>query len=97
MSSYKIKIEERALLDIQQGFDYYEQKQAGLGLRFNKAVFKAFENLQINPFYQIRYSTFRCLPIKKFPFMVHYEVSEDIVTVFAVINTYLDPKKNWLR
>jgi hypothetical protein len=34
MPSYQIKIEERALLDIQQGFDYYEEQQPNLGVRF---------------------------------------------------------------
>jgi hypothetical protein len=41
MRSFKIRIEERALDDIQQGFDYYEQVQNGLGIRFNNAVFQA--------------------------------------------------------
>jgi hypothetical protein len=97
MDLYQIKIEERAILDIQQSFVYYEQQQSGLGVQFNRTVFNAFENLKINPFYQIRYGTFRCLPLKKFPFMIHYEVNEKIVTVYAVINTSLDPEKNWLK
>lgn len=65
MPHYKIKIEERALHDIQQGFEYYEDKQSGLGVRFNQSVFHSFEILKQNPFYQIRYNTFRCLPVKK--------------------------------
>jgi toxin ParE1/3/4 len=98
MPLYKIRIEERALVDIQQAFDYYEAKQAGLGVRFNQSVFHSFEILRQNPFYQVRYDTFRCLPVKKFPYMIHYEVEEaqEVIHVFAVINTHLDPDKNWL-
>lgn len=99
MNPYKIRIEVRALKDIQDGFDYYEEKQEGLGTRFNQAVFRSFEILRHNPFYQIRYETFRCLPVRKFPFMIHYEVDEakSTVDVFGVINTHLNPDENWLN
>ena len=98
MPLYKIRIEERAILDIQQGFDYYEDQQAGLGIRFNQSVFHSFDTLQKNPFYQVRYDTFRCLPIKKFSFMIHYEVDEanEVIIVYAVINTYRNPEQSWL-
>lgn len=31
--------------------------------------------------------------------MIHYEVDENLktVNVFALINTYLDPKENWIK
>ena len=98
MRSFKIRIEERALDDIQQGFDYYEQVQNGLGVRFNNAIFQAFDTLRRNPYYQVRYDKFRCLLVKRFPYMIHYEVNEtdQVIDVFAVINTNLDPKANWL-
>ncbi len=99
MNSFKIKIEQRALLDIELGFNYYEAQQTGLGVRFNQAVFHSFETLKQNPFYQIRYDNFRCLPIKKFPFMVHYEVEEDIriVNIYAIINSHRNPVDSWLN
>jgi plasmid stabilization system protein ParE len=98
MISFKIRIEERALNDIQQGFDYYEEIQVGLGVQFNNAVFHAFDVLVRNPYYQVRYDKFRCLLVKRFPYMIHYEVNEtnQVIDVFAVINTNLDPKANWL-
>lgn len=98
MPHYKIRVEERALLDIQQAFDYYEEQQEGLGIRFNQSVFHSFDVLSRNPFYQVRYDSFRCLPVKKFPYMIHFEVDEvnAAVIVYAIINTHLDPEKNWL-
>ncbi len=53
MSLYKIRIENRALLDIQEGFAYYEGKVQGLGIRFNQSVFHSFETLKRNPFYRV--------------------------------------------
>ena len=97
MPSYKIQIEQRALLDIRQACNYYEEQQPGLGVRFNQSVFHSFDALSNNPFYQVRYDSFRCLPVKKFLYMIHFEVDETngIVIVYAVINTKLDPAKNW--
>lgn len=39
MVPYKIRIDLRALQDIQNGFDYYEEKQLELGIRFNRRFF----------------------------------------------------------
>jgi plasmid stabilization system protein ParE len=99
MRSFKIRIEERALDDIQQGFDYYEQVQNGLGVKFNNAVFQALDTLVKNPYYQVRYDRFRCFLVKRFPYMIHYEINEldQLIDVFAIVNTHLDPKENWLK
>jgi toxin ParE1/3/4 len=41
----------------------------------------------------------RCLPLKKFPAMIHFTIDEkaNAVVVWAVLNTYLDPKKHWKK
>ena len=61
-----------------------------------KVYFKA---IQLNPFYGIRYDDVHCLPLKKFPAMVHYNIDEmkKIIIVRAVINTNKDPDTYWLK
>ena len=94
--AFKIKVEPEAMDDIQQGIDWYNKKQAGLGRKFLKEVKACFKSLKISPFFQIRYDDVRCLPLKKYSFMVHFTVHEadKLVIVRAVFNTYLDPG-NW--
>jgi toxin ParE1/3/4 len=89
--AFKIKIEPEALEDIQQSIDWYNEQQAGLGIKFFAAVKKGFKSLMINPFFQIRYDNVRCLPLKKYPFMVHFTVNEaeKLVVVRAIFNTSL--------
>jgi len=43
----------------------------------------------MHPFYQVRYKNVRCLPMKKYPYMIHLTVDEKerIVTIRAVIHT----------
>ena len=96
---FEIILEKRALRDLDKGVEYYNEQQKGLGRRFSKEVNTAFNTLIKNPFFQIRYDDIRCLPLKKFPFMIHFSVDEKqkSVIVFAIIHDSLDPEKNYPR
>ena len=93
--AYSIVIEPVALEDIQQGIDYYDEQQIGLGEKFEVAVNKHLTALEKNPFFQVRYDDVHCLPVKKYPYMIHFTINEadNTVTVRAVFHTSLDPKK----
>jgi len=94
--SYKIQIEPEAHLDIQEGINWYNSKQKGLGKRYHNEVINYFEALKTNPFYEIKYDTIRCLPLKIFSYTIHYSIIETdkIVIIRAVFQTSLDPL-NW--
>jgi toxin ParE1/3/4 len=96
--AFAVLIEPRALADIQQAIDYYESRQSGLGKRFESAIDKHFSIIAKNPFFQIRYSGIRCLPVKKFPFLIHFVVDEKSEKVF-VISVFHTSKDNseWLN
>jgi toxin ParE1/3/4 len=91
--AYSLVIDLRAVRDIQQAIDYYEEQQEGLGKKFESVLHIHMSSLQINPFYRIRYDTVRCLPLKIFPFMVHFTVEEKLklITIYAVFHTSIDP------
>jgi hypothetical protein len=91
---FKIKIETEAYDDIQEGIVWYNQQKAGLGIKFHKEVKEFLEVLKTNPFFQIRYKNTRCLPLKKFPFMIHFTIDEEnsIVTIRAIFHTSQNPK-----
>ena len=94
--SFSIVIDHRALKDIQQAIDYYDEQQSGLGKRFEMVLHKNLRLLQKNPFLQIRYDNIRCLPITRFPYMVHFTVDESrkIIAIRAVFHTSRSTK-NW--
>ncbi len=91
---FELLIQRDAESDIQQAIDWYDEKQSGLGEKFHKEVLSAFSKLASYPFYQIRYNEVRCLPLKKFPFMLHYSVNEVLhtVTLRAVLHTSRSPE-----
>ena len=93
--SYKIVIEPRAILDIQDAVDYYDYKQIGLGEYFYKTLEEHIDVLRKNPLFQVRYKDYHGYPIKKFPFIIFYFVDEEmkIVYVISIFNTFLNPNK----
>ena len=99
MAEFKIILDTRAIQDIQDAINYYNQQQPGLGEYFLNSVNNSFFILVKNPFYQIRYDDVRCLPIKKFPYITHFTVDEtqQVVKVYALINTYRNPDKFWKK
>lgn len=94
MNLYKIKIETFAKQDIQKDIRWYNSKKKGLGKEFHQEIKDHFEILKAIKFFQIRYDEVRCLPLKRFPYMIHYSVDEDrkLVIVRAVFNTHRDPE-----
>jgi plasmid stabilization system protein ParE len=96
---YKVKVEPQALADIQEITDWYNEKQVGLGKRFQKTAINQIDGLCKNPYVcAIRYKEIRCLLVNKFPYMAHFYINEEnkTVEVLAVISTSRNPKI-WLE
>lgn len=93
--SFRVAVGPQALADIQQAIDYYEEQQTGLGIDFENVLNDHLNRLEKHPFHSIRYTNIRCLPVQRFPYMVHYSVDEieQVVRIQAVFHTALDPGK----
>ena len=92
---FKLKIEPKAKIDIQDNISWYNKQQKGLGRKFHKEVKEYLDSLKANPFYELKYDNIRCLPLKKFPFTIHFSVNEDerFVIARSVFKTSQDPTK----
>lgn len=99
MTTFTLFVDPVAKADIQDGITYYNSKVKGLGRKFHTEVTAAFNSIVQNPYFQVRYNDVRCLPLKKFPYMVHYQIHHELnaITVYAVIHTSLDPEENWVE
>lgn len=91
---FKILITSKAHFDILEGIEWYNKQSADLGKRFYQTIQKKYKTLSQNPFFQIRYEDVRCLPLEKFPYMIHFIVEEERerVVVIGVICTHRDPR-----
>jgi len=91
--SFKVIINKSAIKDIAKAIEYYEKQNDGLGNRFKKLVDEYIQAIEINPNYGIRYDNVRCLPIKVFPYMIHYSINNKnkTIRIYAILNTKLNP------
>lgn len=96
--NYQILISPLAIQDIQQAIDYYDEQQLGLGEKFESALNEYLQVLKKYPLFQFRYDKVRCLPLPKFPYMIHFTVDEKEKTVIiqAIFHTAKNPK-SWKK
>jgi len=93
---YTIVIKEPARVDIQVAYDHYELESKGLGEDFLDKLLKRFHDLENKPHnygYIDDQNIIRDVKIKKFPYVIIFEITEAEVIVYSVHNTSKDPDK----
>ncbi|MWB93782.1 hypothetical protein GON26_05375 [Flavobacterium sp. GA093] len=99
VNKFKIEILTRAKLEVNEAAQYYESKSKGLGKLFY-LEFKSYrKTLESIPFFEEKYNIVRTLPIKKFPYTIHFTVdeTEKIVSILAVTSNYQDPNTTRIK
>jgi mRNA-degrading endonuclease RelE of RelBE toxin-antitoxin system len=93
--AYKIVLEKRAFREVDNAMSYYHTISPKLAVKLNSELQKSFKTLSKSPFFKVSHNQFRILPLKKFPFVIIFEVDENNmqVSIFAVFNTNQDPNK----
>ncbi len=96
---YKLTFHPLLDSDVQKIISYYNFKQDGLGIEFFLELQSKYSTLKINPLFQKRYNNVHCLPLKRFPYMIHFSIDTDTKTVFieAVYSTAQNSKTNWKK
>lgn len=76
-----------------QAYDWYEEQRPGLGGEFLKESDWMYSKLSSHPEYFGRIKkNFRQAALKRFPFVIIYEIIKSEVVVFAVFHTSRNPK-----
>ena len=91
--AFTVVIKEEAHQETIEAFNYYEQKQPGLGERFLESLQERYHQLSEHP---ANYSyieedpekVLRDIQLKKFPYVVVFEIIGTEVIVYAIHNTY---------
>jgi len=94
--SYRIIIDDIAIHEAQDAFEYYESKQTGLGEKFKVELNNGIESLRTNPEHnrRIKSEIRQCL-LGKFPYVVVYEILKDKknIIIYSVFHTSRNPGK----
>ena len=91
---FKVEILKRANLEIEEAYLYYESIQNCLGIKFILEYGNYLNTLYKIPFFEQKYNSIRVLPLKKFPYSIHFSVNETekIVVIHAVTCDYRNPE-----
>lgn len=98
MPSYKIIILEQALSEIESSCLYYNNEIPGLGFEFEEEVFELFELIKNNPLlFPIKFAHIHEAVVRRFPFVVNYEIYRKQIIVSAVFHVKQHPDKKIKR
>lgn len=83
--------------DIAEAYAWYEGQRVGLGEEFMGCVDACIEAFRRLPEMHAEiYQSYRRALVRRFPYMVFYEFTGNVVTVYCVFHTSQDPDK-WVR
>ncbi len=96
---FKVLIVKRADLELEEAFLYYENIRKGLGEKFLLDYKDHLKTLYNFPFFEEKYNIVHILPLKKFPYTIHFTVDEleKIVSIQAVTCDYQNPENTRLK
>ena len=89
---YTLVIKHRALIMAADAYEWYNQQQDGLGETFLAALESAYTKILKYPAsYGFIENGFRRIRLRRFPFVVIYEIIEKELIVYAVFHTSRNP------
>ena len=95
--SYEIIVRPEATREIQEAFNWYEEKSEGLGLEFLRAADACIAGIKRNPLASPTiYQDIRRALLRRFPYALFYIIKEERIIVLACFHAKRDPI-DWMR
>ncbi len=92
--SYISILSERAKKELQESWEWYEERQPGLGDRFIAAVFEKLNQLEDDPAKGMQRNTiYREAMVKIFPYLIIYriETTGNCIFVHSIFHSHRNP------
>ncbi|MES1940708.1 hypothetical protein T5B8_10717 [Salinisphaera sp. T5B8] len=91
---YNVYLRRAAERDVVEAQQWYEQQQAGLAAEFNAEFNALMDRLAEAPFlYPQKYRGVRRAVLRRFPFLIWYQVQESRITILACTHGKANPIK----
>ena len=95
--SDEVIVRPEAAREVQEAFDWYEEKSQGLGLEFLRAADACLAGIRRNPLASpVTYQEVRRALLRKFPYALFYIVIEERIIVLACFHVKRNPI-DWMR
>jgi hypothetical protein len=94
MAKYKLVVLEPAISELENACVYYNDQLVGLGYEFEEEIFMLLELINYKPLlFPIKFATIREAVVRRFPYVINYEIAEKIIIVSAIFHTKQNPSK----
>lgn len=97
MAVYEIEFSQKALHELDEAYEWYEEQLAGLGTRLIKEVNKYLTTISKSPkLFQVHFpDEIRMVPLKVFPYLIVYWIDETNakVAVLSIFHAKRHPSK----
>ena len=92
MTQYELYVTPLAKNDILESENFYEEQSPGLGAYFVDSIISDLDALTFyGGVHPVHFGYYRMVT-KRFPFVIYYEIENDLVVVHAILPTRKDPK-----
>lgn len=82
-----IRVRPEAKEDLQSAYDWYEDREPGLGERLLDRVAGIYERILENPrLFPLAYAGFRRAILRRFPYCVYFTIEEDYILIVGVLH-----------
>ena len=82
-----------ARFDVAEAYDWYEERDPGLGAEFMRAIDSCVHQIQRNPeMYPIVHKNVRQALARRFPYSIFYLVESETAYVVSVFHASRDPR-----
>ena len=91
--NYRLIIRKRAEIQIDEAYNWYENKQTNLGNDFLTSIEDSLITIEKAPeAFQLKYKNIRAIYTKHFPYAVFYFLNKTDIVVIAVFHLSRNPK-----
>jgi plasmid stabilization system protein ParE len=95
--TYQVIVRPEAAREIQEAFDWYEERSEGLGLEFLRAADACLSVVRRNPeAFPVVHEQVRRALLRRFPYTLFYAVREGTISVIACFHIKRSPA-DWQR
>lgn len=91
----RVEIAPEAKEDIFHGYDFYEAQSLGLGDYFRRRILEDIDSLERFGGIHEKHLGYHRTISDKFPYLIYYSMSGDLVTVVAVLDGRSNPE--WIE
>ncbi len=90
--AHSLKLRKRAVADIGEAYDWYEEQKAGLGEEFLLAVEDALISVSDTPeIFEEKYPSIRKCNLRRFPYSVYFRIFKNGAAILAVYHQSRNP------